>query len=762
VCQIGYCLSITWRGRLREGSEGLHPINVLFIVARVIDLSGNQKDQRMRNDSHFSAEMPKRIQQALVCSLLLLLSAGSIGCNIGQKTTTLTLNPIPASIQAGTQAVFTAYIDHNNGNFEGATFTLTSNGTACSPACGTLSGYTNVGSSGNGDTATITYTAPATPPSPNSVTVTATSIENTSSSGTGTFSVTATVAALAAQTATLEPDAIGVAYIPVTLQASGGVVPYTWSINSGSLPPGLSMSNAGAVSGTPTAAGAFNFNAQVQDSTGTTATASETITIIGTPQVNITGVTVHPDSPDSQFVTVTTDDGSQIEMWGDKDSSGMAADLRSLRVQTSDGTTSTFSFDSTGHLLQFGPSTGTVFNLNWQSDTSATVVAYTADGTAIAGPLQISLASSPATNSVPAIGKLAGDPKGTSRRRSKTLDIGLDTEVPQNNFEIQVNRCGLPFDGAVVALSVQSSVLPTSSLAIGPLTGSGTYDIAVPVAIPSSVVAPTVAFCDSVANYVSSFITYWSNDKVALAQTCMVMTAAAVITSGPAGLAAATEIEAACVAALGALYEADAIEGVVSPSTPAVLESYCNNGIPAVAAAINATTVSIQATVQLPGIQPVTLGPTPYGGLGPFPGSGVLPPLVVNVDTLGVCDIAGSWAGGWSRIDQMGMVHSGGLSAGITDTSTPDTYDVALTVTAKSGSGSTNFSGVATSETDLGDTFSFGPAVFDGYTGTAVGYLTPDGKTMSGSYTPAIDGAWSMIKSSSSPNAGERKPTSSN
>jgi hypothetical protein len=145
----------------------------------------------MRNPSHFSAKMLTSIPRALVCPIFVLLCASGVGCNIGQKTTTLTLNPVPSSIQAGTQAVFSAYIDHNNGNFDGATFTLTSNGTACSPDCGTLSGYTNAGSSGNGDTATITYTAPATPPNPNSVTVTATSIENTSSSGTGTFSITA-------------------------------------------------------------------------------------------------------------------------------------------------------------------------------------------------------------------------------------------------------------------------------------------------------------------------------------------------------------------------------------------------------------------------------------------------------------------------------------------------------------------------------------------------------------------------------------------
>ncbi len=123
----------------------------------------------------------------LACPFLLLCAG--IGCNLGHKTTTLALQTTPASIQAGTQVVFTAYIDHNNGNFAGANWTLTSNGSACSATCGTLSGYTNSGSQGNGDTTTINYDAPATAPA-NPVTITATSIENPKSSGADTFTIT--------------------------------------------------------------------------------------------------------------------------------------------------------------------------------------------------------------------------------------------------------------------------------------------------------------------------------------------------------------------------------------------------------------------------------------------------------------------------------------------------------------------------------------------------------------------------------------------
>ena len=60
------------------------------------------------------------------------------------------------------------------------------------------------------------------------------------------------------------------------LVASGGVPPYTFSIISGSLPPGPSLNGTGDLKGTPTTAGTFNFTAQVVDSTGTAAGTTTT------------------------------------------------------------------------------------------------------------------------------------------------------------------------------------------------------------------------------------------------------------------------------------------------------------------------------------------------------------------------------------------------------------------------------------------------------------------------------------------------------
>ena len=73
-----------------------------------------------------------------------------------------------------------------------------------------------------------------------------------------------------------------------TLSATGGLPPYTWTIADGSLPPGLTLSTGGLISGIPTEGGTFTFIAQVQDSSTPQQTDTQALSITIIPQLNIT------------------------------------------------------------------------------------------------------------------------------------------------------------------------------------------------------------------------------------------------------------------------------------------------------------------------------------------------------------------------------------------------------------------------------------------------------------------------------------------
>ncbi len=63
------------------------------------------------------------------------------------------------------------------------------------------------------------------------------------------------------------------------LTATGGPAPFTWSLLSGTLPPGLTLNSSGSITGTPTSAGIFNFTVQASDAGSPSATASRSFSI---------------------------------------------------------------------------------------------------------------------------------------------------------------------------------------------------------------------------------------------------------------------------------------------------------------------------------------------------------------------------------------------------------------------------------------------------------------------------------------------------
>jgi Putative Ig domain len=112
-----------------------------------------------------------------------------------------------------------------------------------------------------------------------------------SQSATATMSIKISPAALALTTASLPAGIAGSPYPSTTLQAAGGLAPYTWALASGSnLPAGLNLSASGVLSGTPASSFSGSLTFVVADSftPPETAQAAFTLTISGPGAAGLT------------------------------------------------------------------------------------------------------------------------------------------------------------------------------------------------------------------------------------------------------------------------------------------------------------------------------------------------------------------------------------------------------------------------------------------------------------------------------------------
>jgi hypothetical protein len=163
-----------------------------------------------------------------------------------------------------------------------------------------------------------------------------------------------------------------------TVAASGGVQPYSWSISSGALPPGIALNSAtGALSGTPTIAGSYPFTVMVADS-GTTrqsATAQLAITIAaGTGTV----FSLWPATAIPGTVDAGPDSAVELGVRFTSEVSGTITGIRFYKASTNSGTHVGNLWSSSGTLL----ATATFANESasgWQQVLFATPVAIAAN-----------------------------------------------------------------------------------------------------------------------------------------------------------------------------------------------------------------------------------------------------------------------------------------------------------------------------------------------------------------------------------------------
>ncbi|MDZ3833321.1 MAG: putative Ig domain-containing protein [Sphingopyxis sp.] len=236
----------------------------------------------------------------------------------GTSANSVTISGTPT--QSGSFALNVSATDSSTGNgpFPVAQiFTLAVNAPTLSitPAAGTLSApygaafsqsFTTSGGVGPYSYAT-SGTLPAglgfsgnvlsgTPTIPGSYPITVTATDS-GSTGTGApFSVSQNyVINVPAPTVILSPTSLAggtvAASYSQTINASGGVAPYSFSVTAGALPGGLTLSPGGVLSGTPTAGGNFTFTITASDSFSQTASRAYTLSVAA-PTITLPAATL--------------------------------------------------------------------------------------------------------------------------------------------------------------------------------------------------------------------------------------------------------------------------------------------------------------------------------------------------------------------------------------------------------------------------------------------------------------------------------------
>ncbi|MFM2106224.1 MAG: hypothetical protein RL338_1256 [Chloroflexota bacterium] len=115
-------------------------------------------------------------------------------------------------------------------------------------------------------------------------------------------------------TTSLSTGTAGVAYL-ASLAATGGAAPYAWSLASGSLPRGLSLSTDGTISGTSASTGTFSFSVRVWGDDASTSTRALSLTLQAPPSITTSSLATGTAGVAYGTVTLAAAGGQSPYTW---------------------------------------------------------------------------------------------------------------------------------------------------------------------------------------------------------------------------------------------------------------------------------------------------------------------------------------------------------------------------------------------------------------------------------------------------------------
>ena len=407
-----------------------------------------------------NASFSRLLAGCMMTAATFLISACSGG---GNSTTAIAVSISPRATQSldqGQTLGFTASVSNDSSN-AGVTWTVSGGGTLT-----------------NSTTTGVTYTAPATVSSVTTATLTAASVKSTTQ--TATVNITVHPAPAITTSGALAGGTVGTAY-SATLAATGGSGTLTWTLASGTLPAGLSLSSAGVISGTPTTAVAASFTVKVTDAAATPLSATSsplTLAVSPTPlavSAPALGNAVQNKAYTSAAIAATGGTGT-INWTASGLPAGLA--LSATTGQSIQITGTPTAAGTSGNIVVTATDSGGVFQqtkstaalsltvLPKLSITTSSLAGGTAN-TAYSATLQATGGVTPYTWSA------TGMPAGLSINASTGVISGTPTTAGTSTPTITVNDSGVPQQQATgqftiviapAALAITTTSLPNASV----------------------------------------------------------------------------------------------------------------------------------------------------------------------------------------------------------------------------------------------------------------------------------------------------------
>jgi hypothetical protein len=264
-------------------------------------------------------------------------------------------------------------------------------------------------------------------------------------------STSITVSAGVSTTFGAPPGAVaGTAYTD-TLTATGGTTPYTWSVNAGSLPPGITLTAAGVLTGTPTAGGSYPFSVNVVDANNGIATTSITLVVVAALSLSF------PAPPSGTVGTAYTD------------------------TLTATGGTTPYSWSVSAGTLPAGitlnASTGVLAGTPTAAGTSSFTIKVTdASSQTATEATSITIAAGPLTITVPSSAALpSASPGGRTSAQLGTVTVNDFRGMASASWTATVTATTFVTDGATPAETIPLTQITYWSGPGTTTTGTGTF-----------------------------------------------------------------------------------------------------------------------------------------------------------------------------------------------------------------------------------------------------------------------------------------------